>query len=155
MHAYIHTYIRSHFGSSMGENLPDPPGGGPDPPASPASDHCSQGSNVPSTPAAKRTLFQAWLVTPSRGAPGTPASKRQCVLPFAATPRTPRTPAPRSCNAPSTQDSQDTPDSGLEGPGPTPEVVMGPALQKLMLSARTHPDQAGLIQQVSYWEKKE
>ena len=109
-------------------------GGGPDPPSTPASDHCSQGSNVAVTPA-KRQLFQAWN---SESSPATPGSKRQCVLPFAVTPRsTPRTPL-SSPGAPSTLED---------------EVFLGPALKALMRSARTHQDQGSLIQKVVQEQK--
>ena len=123
-------------------------GGSPDPRSTSgeqASDHCSQGSNVPSTPIPGKRLFQAWIVEPA-----TPSTKRQCVLPFAVTPRS----TPSSQDAPSTPASQATPESDAKRLAPKDEVFVGPALQQLMRSARTHPEHAGLIQKVSYWEKE-
>ena len=133
----------------MGAPIEECLGGPPDPLTSgeQASDHCSQGSNVPSTPIPGKRLFQAWIVEPS---PATPSTKRQCILPFAVTPR--RTPS--SQDAPSTPASQATPESDAKRLKPKDEVFVGPALQQLMRSARTHPEHAGLIQKVSYWEKE-
>ena len=135
IHTYIHLHIRGQFCSSMKASLQRFVGGGPDPPSQPASDHCSQGSNVPLTPV-KRQLFQAWN---SESSPATPGSKRQCVLPFAVTPRsTPRSPL-SSPGAPSTLGDN--------------EVFLGPALKALMRSARTNPEQASLIQKVVQEQK--
>ena len=119
-------------------------GGGPDPPSTPAPDHCSQGSNVPVTPV-KRQLFQARI---SDLSPATPGSKRQCVLPFAATPRsTPRSTL-SSPGAPSTPSSQERPVASVPD-----EVFAGPSLKALMRSARTHQDLASLIQKVVQEQK--
>ena len=126
-------HVCSQFGSSMRASLLRFLGGGPDPPSTPAPDHCSQGSNVPVTPV-KRQLFQARI---SDLSPATPGSKRQCVLPFAVSP-----------GAPSTPSSQERPVASVPD-----EVFAGPALKALMRSARTHQDQASLIQKVVQEQK--
>ena len=117
-------------------------GGGPDPPSTPAPDHCSQGSNVPVTPV-KRQLFQAWI---SDLSPATPGSKRQCVLPFAVSPGAPSTPSSQERPVASVPDEVSAA-SSLDA------VFAGPALKALMRSARTHQDQASLIQKVVQEQK--
>ena len=88
----------------------------------PASDQCSQGNQAPSTPARRQ---------------------RQTALPFAVTPRSTPSQTQRSPCSPS-----QTPSQTQSSPYARDQAFVGPALKKLMLSARSNPDLSSLIQKV-------
>ena len=103
-------------------------GGGPDPPSTPAHDQLSQQSDAPATPT-KRVLF---LPAPRSGTPG---AKAQRTLPWPVTPRS--------------KDVASTPLAKPPEVTPPAQVQLTQALQRLLLSTRTDPAKASLVQAVA------
>ena len=109
-------------------------GGGPDSPRSPGT--------APATPAPEPSGSDALPATPaSSAAPRTPALKRQCSLPFAVTPS-----LGRSGSQSSLPSSPGTPFDTIKAGNI--QLAMTPAIQKLHLAKRAHPELAQVLQAV-------